>query len=204
MKRRRARCRSCGAKICEGEARETRRESIWSVSSAWKKAYFSILGVSLLISSVAIIAYTLITMSGAGIMEIYMTTAERILISGGAQAILIYAATDSWEAMMVLANLIRQNLLEPLKERQRREGWEEGVEEGREEGLTVGREEGLTMGREEGLTVGREEGLTVGREEGLTAGRSESDAKWRAWNERREKAAASGEQFNEPPPTLGD
>ena len=192
MKRRRARCRACGAKICEIEARETRRESIWSVSSAWKKAYFSILGVSLLISSVAIIAYTLITMSGAGIMEIYMTTAERILISGGAQAILIYAATDSWEAMMVLANLIRQNLLEPLKERQRREGWEEGVEEGREEG------------REEGLTMGREEGLTVGREEGLATGRSESDAKWRAWNERREKAAASGEPFDEPPPSIDD
>ncbi len=126
------------------------------------------LGVSLLISSVAIIVHTLMTMSGAGIMEIYMTAAERILISGGAQAILIYAVTDSWEATMVLANLIRQNLLEPLKERQRREGWEEGVEEGREEG------------------------------------RSESDVKWRAWNERRERAAADGEPFDEPPPSFGD
>ena len=67
---------------------------------------------------------------------------------------------------MVLANLIRQNLLEPLKERQRREGWEEG------------------------------------REEGLATGRSESDAKWRAWNGRREKAASSGAPFAEPPPTL--
>ena len=198
MSNRRARCRACGAEICENAAGETRRESIWSVSSAWKKAFFSILGVSLLISSVVIIAHTVLTMYGAGFMEMYMTAAERILISGGAQAILIYAVTDSWEATMVLANLIRQNLLEPLKERQRREGWEEGVEEGREEG----REEGLTVGREEGLTVGREEGLTVGREEGLTAGRSESDAKWRAWNERREKAAASGEPFDEPPPSF--
>ena len=71
---------------------------------------------------------------------------------------------------MVQANLIRQNLLEPLKERQRREGWEEG--------------------------------LTAGREEGLTVGRSESDSKWRAWNERREKAASSGAPFAEPPPTI--
>ena len=172
MERRRARCCACGAKICERDAGGNRRESIWSVSSAWKKAFFSILGVSLLISSVAIIAHTLIAMSGAGIMEIYMTAAERILISGGAQAILIYAVTDSWEATMVLANLIRQNLLEPLKERQRREGWEEGVEEGREEGLATGREE--------------------------------SDAKWRAWNERRERAAADGEPFDEPPPSFGD
>ena len=169
MKRKSARCRACCAccaKICGSGAGESRREGIWSVSSAWKKAFFSILGVSLLISSVVIIVYTLITMSGAGIMDIYMTTAGRILISGGAQAILIYAATDSWEATMVLANLIRQNLLEPLKERQRREGWEEGVEDG------------------------------------LATGRSESDAKWRAWNERREKAAASGEPFDEPPPSI--
>ena len=88
---------------------------------------------------------------------------------------------------MVLANLIRQNLLEPLKERQRREGWEEGVKEG------------LATGRSEG----REEGLAVGLEKGLTTGRSESDAKWRAWNERREKAAADGEPFDEPPPSFG-
>ena len=75
---------------------------------------------------------------------------------------------------MVLANLIRQNLLEPLKERQRREGWEEG----------------------------RAEGLTMGRAEGLAAGRSESDAKWRAWNERRIQAEGGGVPFNEPPPTI--
>ena len=56
---------------------------------------------------------------------------------------------------MVLANHLRQRLLEPLKERQRMEG------------------------------------------------RAESDAAWRAWNERREKAAASGEPFDEPPPSFG-
>ena len=62
--------------------------------------------------------------------------------------------------MMALANYLRQNLLEPLKERQRREGVEEGIAQTR----------------------------------------SESDARWRAWNERREKAAARGEPFDEPPP----
>ena len=58
--------------------------------------------------------------------------------------------------MMVLANYLRQNLLEPLKERQRREGVEEGL--------------------------------------------ATANARWRAWNERREKAAARGEPFDEPPP----
>ena len=75
---------------------------------------------------------------------------------------------------MVLANYLRQNLLEPLKERQRREGWEEG----------------------------RKLGFPIGYEEGIAIGRSESDAKWRAWNERREKAAARGEPFDEPPPSF--
>ena len=65
---------------------------------------------------------------------------------------------------MVLANYLRQNLLEPLKERQRREGREEGREEGRVEV------------------------------------RFESDARWRAWNDRREKAESRGEPFDEPPP----
>ena len=65
---------------------------------------------------------------------------------------------------MVLANYLRQNLLEPLKERQRREGREEGRKEGRVEIC------------------------------------SESDARWRAWNDRREKAESRGEPFDEPPP----
>ena len=69
---------------------------------------------------------------------------------------------------MVLANYLRQNLLEPLKERQRREGLETGI--------------------------------ALGREEGREEGRSESDARWRAWNDRREKAEARGEPFDEPPP----
>ena len=96
-------------------------------------------------------------MGDAGIMETYLSDAEKILISGGALAILIYSATDSWEAMMALANYLRQNLLEPLKERQRREGMETGIALGREEGMATG----------------------------IGLGRSESDAKWRAWNERR-------------------
>ena len=162
---------ACGREIvCESAAAEPRRESLWSVSPAWRNAFFSTLGVSLLVSSCAIIAHTLINMGDAGIMETYLSAAEKILISGGALAILIYSATDSWEAMMVLANYLRQNLLEPLKERQRREGREEGREEGRVEGMATG----ITL----------------------------SDAKWRAWNERREKAAARGEPFDEPPPSF--
>jgi len=123
---------------CESAAAEPRRESLWSVSPAWRNAFFSTLGVSLLVSSCAIIARALINMGDAGIMETYLSAAEKILISGGALAILIYSATDSWEAMMALANYLRQNLLEPLKERQRREGREEGREGRHDDGHRPG------------------------------------------------------------------
>ena len=85
---------------------------------------------------------------------------------------------------MVLANYLRQNLLEPLKERQRREGFEQGWREG----FAIGRAEA------------RAKRFAIGYAEGIALGRSESDAEWRAWNARREKAEARGEPFGEPPP----
>ena len=135
------------------------RESIWSVSPAWKTAFFSIFSVSTLITTIAIIAYQIANRGDAAIMETHRSTAEWVFINGAAQALAIYATTETWETIMVLANHLRQRLLEPLKERQRMEGRMEG--------------------------------------------RAESDAAWRAWNARREKAAASGEPFDEPPPSFG-
>ena len=76
---------------------------------------------------------------------------------------------------MILANHLRQPLLEPLKERQRMEGFEEGYAKGFKEGFAKGREEGSAR----------------------------TDAVWRAWNERREKAEADGMPFDESPPNLG-
>lgn len=50
--------------------------------------------------------------------------------------------------------------------------------------------------KEEGRVEGRVEGI----EEGVIKGREEERSEWRAWNERREKAAAKDEPFDEPPP----
>ena len=96
--------------------------------------------------------------------------------------------------MMVLANYLRQNLLEPLKERQRREGFEQGWREG----FAIGRAEAHAKR----FAIGYAEGIAIGYAKGIALGRSESDAEWRAWNERREKAAALGEPFDEPPPNF--
>ena len=54
--------------------------------------------------------------------------------NGVALAIVIYATMEVMETIMVFANYLRQNLLEPLKERQRAEGHADGHAEGRAEG----------------------------------------------------------------------
>ena len=62
------------------------RESIWSVSPAWKTAFFSIFSVSTLITTIAIIAYQIANRGDAGIMETHRSTAEWVFINGAAQA----------------------------------------------------------------------------------------------------------------------
>ena len=103
---------------------------------------------------------------------------------------------------MIVANYLRRTLLEPLKERQRMEGYAEG----RAERLKTARAEGLAIGRAEGIEVGRKIGrakwLAEEREQGLKLGGAMVDAAWTAWNARRERAEARGEPFDELTPSL--
>ena len=63
--------------------------------------------------------------------------------------------------------------------------------------LREGRREGRQEGRREGRQEGRQEGLREGR----LAERTVRDAEWDAWLERMQAAQASGEAFDEPPPS---
>ena len=49
---------------------------------------------------------------------------------------------------------------------------------------------------------GHAEGLEEGRAEGLEEGRAERDTEWLEWLERSRQAAANGQPFDEPPPSL--
>ena len=59
------------------------RESIWSVSPAWKTAFFSIFSVSTLITTIAIIARQIANRGDAAIMETYRSTAELRRVATG-------------------------------------------------------------------------------------------------------------------------
>ena len=50
------------------------------------------------------------------------------------------------------------------------------------------------------LDAQREIGHVEGRSEGRTEGRAESNRQWRHWLDRKARAEAEGESFDEPPP----
>ena len=220
------------------KTRDRERQSIWSVSSTWGTAFFAVFGVLTLATSCMIVAYLIANRGDAALMETYMLIAEKVFTNGAALGLTIYSITETMETAMVFANYLRQNLLEPLKERQREEGREETREKAREEArekVREAREEGVARGREEGIEIGikigreeareestergrkngaarerengtareREERTSLTREEWLELGSLRNELKWRSWNERRERAAASGEPFDEPPPSFG-
>jgi hypothetical protein len=112
----------------------SRRESLWSISPGWKNAYFAIFSASTLITSCVIVSYKVANRGDAGLVKTYLSTTESLVSNGVALAIVIYATMEVMETIMVFANYLRQNLLEPLKERQRAEGHAEGHAEGRAEG----------------------------------------------------------------------
>ena len=109
---------------------KSQRESIWSISPGWRNAYFAIFSVSTLITSCVIVAYRIENRGDAGLLKTYLSITESLVPNGVALAIVIYATLEVMETTMVFANYLRQNLLEPLKERQRAEGHAEGRAEG--------------------------------------------------------------------------
>ena len=74
---------------------------------------------------------------------------------------------------MVLAEFLNTNLLEPLKQRLRDEGYAEGVAQGRAEGYAEGVAQGRAEGYAEGVAQGRAEGVAQGRAETMAMVRSQ-------------------------------
>ena len=64
---------------------------------------------------------------------------------------------------MVLAEFLNTNLLEPLKQRLRDEGYAEGFAQGYAEGVAQCHAEGFAQGYAEGVAQGRAEAIAVAR-----------------------------------------
>ena len=90
--------------------------------------------------------------------------------------------------LMVTARYLGNKFVQPLIERHKAVGREEGIATG----MVKGREEGIS----EGIAVGRVEG----REEGIATGEADANRRWTEWNSRRVEAERAGVSFDEPPP----
>ena len=73
---------------------------------------------------------------------------------------------------MVLAEFLNTNLLEPLKQRLRDEGYAEGFAQGYAEGVAQCHAEGFAQGYAEGFAQGYAEGVAQGRAEAIAVARS--------------------------------
>ena len=142
------------------------RTPIWAVSSKMLAFYLVVFwllcaaGAALMIRSQALAPAD----GDLGNAALAMLIGVGAVGLGAAMTSLIL--TLAVEAIMVLAQMLKQRQYEQGYE----EGVEDGVEIGVERGVAQGREEGVEIGREEGVEIGVERGIAQGREEGVEIG----------------------------------
>ena len=156
----------------------------------WQPIYFGVFSVAVTVNVVAALVFDTCA-ECSNLWEVVRAGG----LEGATDGTVIVSAMEAFRIMIILpADYLTQKFVEPLRERQRQEGREEGIREGREEGIAAGREEG----REEGIAAGRQEG----REEGRAAGRAELRSEMLEWLRRRDEAQSQGLEFTEPMPGL--
>ena len=138
---------------------------MWSVRLALVGFYFGFFTLAIVLGNAFIVWYEVNVITADGAPETLIGIIQGVGWVGLASAIGIFTLTEIVENAMVMANWIRQNYLEPLKERQREEGRAKGLEEGRQEGREQGLEEGRQEGRERGRAEGEREALARIRSE---------------------------------------
>ncbi len=175
-------CECAGVKNHGMKMREQQelRQSMWSVRPTLVPLYFLLFTLAAVSGKAMFVWYEVKVVTSDGPFETWIGIIQGVGWVGLASAVGAFTLTETMEYAMVMANWFRQQYLEPLKERQRKEGREQGREEGRVAGRVEGREEGRVAGRVEG--------------------RAELLAEIREWDRRRREAEARNEPFDEPPP----
>ena len=191
------------------EDRNPDRESIWSVPTGWRIAYFALFTLFANVGLVMMLATLEIPSDLAGWIRLVIGIIKDMAFIGAGSAIIAIMTTENARYTMILAEWMLREVIEPRRRRQierwRQEGIEEGrqegIEEGRQEGIVEGRQEGIAEGVEQGIVAGRQEGRSEGRQEGRSEGRAEANREWETWISRKMQADANGETFDEPMPT---
>ena len=177
------------------------RESIWSVPTGWRIAYFALFTLFANVGLVMMLATLEIPSDLAGWNRLVIGIIKDMAFIGAGSAIIAIMTTENARYTMILAEWMLREVIEPRRRRQIERWRQEGIEEGRQEGRSEGRQEGRSEGIQEGIVAGRQEGRSEGRQEGRQEGRAEANKEWETWISRKMQAEANGETFDEPMPT---
>ena len=102
---------------------------MWSVSPALVPFYFALFTVSVLAGIGFVVWYEVAYVTRDSTPDTMIGIIQGVGWVGLSSAIGTFTLTELLENTMVMANWFRQHYLEPLKERQRQEGREEGERE---------------------------------------------------------------------------
>ena len=160
---------------------ESDRESIWSIPAKWRATYFAIFTLLSSISLVVVISNQQIPPPDGRWDILIVDIMQSMSSNGVGAAITAITITEIARYIMVIAEWMLREVIEP-RQRRRIERWrQEGIQEGRQEGI--------------------EQGIEQGIEKGIDRGRAEANKEWESWISRKMQAEANGETFDEPMPT---
>ena len=175
------------------QRQQQHRESIWSVPTGWRIAYFALFTLFSNVGLVIMLATLEMPSDLAGWSKLVIGIIKDMAFIGAGSAIIAIMITENARYTMILAEWMLREVIEPRRKRQ--------IERWRQEGIEEGRQEGIVAGRQEGIVAGRQEGIEQGIEQGIDRGRAEANKEWESWISRKMQAEANGETFDEPMPT---
>ncbi len=108
------------------------REPIWTIRANWRASYFVLFSIQSIVGTGLLLWYEVTQRTSDVPIETVLAIIQGIAWVGAASATTSIAITEGMQSIMVTGEWLRQNLLEPLKEKQRQEGREQGREEERQ------------------------------------------------------------------------
>ena len=155
------------------EDSEDYRQSIWSVPAKWRAMYFILFTLFAGVGLIMVISLQEIPPSdGRWNRLVVDIMREMAFVSTGSAGTAI-TITEIARYIMVIAEWMLREVIEPRRRRQ--------IERWRQEGIAEGVEQGI--------------------EQGIDRGRAEANKEWESWISRKMQAEANGETFDEPMPT---
>ena len=114
------------------------RQSIWSVRPALVGIYFGLFTLAMTVGTTLIVLHEITVVTSDTPYETWIVIMQGVALLGLTSGIVTFTITEIMENAMVMANWLRQQYLEPLKERQREEGRDDERERLRTELLKRG------------------------------------------------------------------